>query len=64
MVKHIVMWKLKEEALEHTKAENAKKIKELLEALPGVIPDILELQVGINENGGEFDAVLVTKFPS
>ena len=28
------MWKLKEEALEHTKAENAKKIKELLEALP------------------------------
>ena len=64
MAKHIVMWKLKEEALEHTKAENAKKIKELLEALPGIVPDILELQVGINENGGEFDAVLVTKFPS
>ena len=64
MVKHIVMWKLKEEACDHTKAENAKKIKELLEALPDYIPEILELQVGVNENGGEFDAVLVTSFPS
>ena len=64
MVKHIVMWKLKDEAEGSLKAENAKKIKEMLEALPKVVPDILEMQVGINENGGEFDAVLISKFPS
>ena len=64
MVKHIVMWKLKEEAEGRSKAENAKKIKEMLEALPKVVSNILEMQVGINENGGEFDAVLVSQFPS
>ncbi len=64
MVKHIVMWKLKDEAEGNSKAENAQKIKAMLEALPDVIPDILEMQVGINENGGEFDAVLISAFPS
>jgi len=64
MVKHIVMWKLKEEAMNQKKADNAKIIKEKLEALPAVIDGILEMQVGINENGGEYDAVLISKFPS
>ncbi len=33
MVKHIVMWKLKDEAHGNDKATNAKMIKESLEAL-------------------------------
>lgn len=60
MVNHIVTWKLNEE----NKQENAKKMKELLEALPEKIAQIKFLQVGINENGGEYDAILLTKFDS
>ena len=33
MIKHIVMWKLKEEAEGHSKEENAKLIKNMLEGL-------------------------------
>lgn len=64
MVKHIVMWQLKDEAEGNPKAENAKKMKEMLEALPDKISNIVDLQVGINENGGEYDIVLVTTFAS
>ncbi len=64
MIKHIVMWKLKDTAEGAPKAENAKKMKEMLLALPPVIPQIISLEVGINENGGEYDAVLVTEFAS
>lgn len=64
MVRHIVCWKLKESAEGHTKAENAGLIKEKLEALVGVIDEIKELRVGINENGGEYDVLLETTFES
>lgn len=64
MIRHIVMWKLKDDAEGSPKAENAKKMKDMLEALPDKISNILELQVGINENGGDYDAVLVTTFAS
>jgi len=64
MVKHIVMWKLKDEAEGHTKQENADKIKKLLLSLPAVIPEIEELTVGINENGGEYDVILLSAFSS
>ena len=58
MVKHIVTWKLKEE----NKDENLLKIKNLLEDLKLKIDYIKELEVGINENGGEFDVILLTAF--
>jgi hypothetical protein len=48
MIKHIVMWKLEENAEGNTKLENAKIIKEKLEALVGIIPEIVELEVGID----------------
>ncbi len=60
MLKHIVTWKMKEE----NKAENMAGIKSRLEALVGVIDEIKSLQVGINENGGEYDIVLITEFES
>ena len=50
MIKHIVTWKLKEEAEGNTKVENAKKIKEILEALDGKIETLKAIEVGINFN--------------
>lgn len=64
MVKHIVMWKLKDEACGKTREENAKEMKALLDALPGKIPEIIEYQVGINENGEEYHAILISAFAS
>ncbi len=64
MLKHVVMWKLKEEAEGKTKAENALWMKEHLEALRGVISEIQSLEVGINCKAGEmaYDAVLISTF--
>lgn len=48
MLKHIVMWRLKDEAEGATKAENAQKMKEMLEALPAKVPGVITLEVGID----------------
>ena len=48
MIKHIVMWTLKDSALGADKAANARKMKELLEALPGRISCLRSLEVGID----------------
>lgn len=64
MVKHIVMWKLKDSAEGGSKIENARKIKEGLEALKGVIEEIRELEVGINFEKSDmaYDLVLYSAF--
>lgn len=62
MIKHIVMWKLKEE----NKKENALKIKLMLENLVKTVKEIKSLEVGIDiklENDS-FDAVLISTFES
>lgn len=64
MIKHVVMWKLKSEALNNSKEENAKLICEKLNALYGIIPEIISIEVGINENGGNFDVLLISEFRS
>lgn len=48
MLKHIVMWRLKDEAEGATKEENAKKMKDMLEALPAKVPGVITLEVGLN----------------
>lgn len=48
MVKHIVFWKLKEEANGNDKVRNAQEIKEQLEALQGKIPGLLHIEVGLD----------------
>lgn len=58
MLKHVVAWKINEE----NKEENLKKMKAMLESLVGKIDVIKSLQMGINENGGEYDAVLICDF--
>ena len=64
MLKHIVMWKLEEFAEGKSKAENAQWMKEHLEALIGIVPQIKSLEVGINVNTSDaaYDAVLVSTF--
>lgn len=64
MLKHVVMWKLKEQAEGKTKAENARFMKEHLEALLGIVPELRSVQVGINvkESDMAYDAVLISEF--
>lgn len=66
MVKHIVMWRLKDEALGATKEENALKLKETLLALRNEIDELKAVDVGINFNPSEaaFDVVLYSEFES
>lgn len=65
MVKHIVMWKLKDEAHGNNKATNAQLIKEKLEALNGKIDGLLKAEVGIDFLGsGNFDVVLYSEVAS
>jgi hypothetical protein len=63
MIKHVVMWKLKEHAEGATKAQNAARMKTLLEAC-SVIPGIRSLEVGIDTaiDATPWDIVLVTEF--
>lgn len=62
MVKHIVMWKLKDEAQGNTKEINAQKIKENIEGLNGRIEGLRHVEVGLNHNPGGFDICLYSEF--
>ena len=48
MIKHIVLWKLKEHAEGASKQQNAIKVKSMLEDLRGKIPGLVKLEVGLN----------------
>lgn len=48
MVKHVILWKLKEELTDTEKEEVKKGIKEGLEGLVGKIPGLVEVKVNIN----------------
>ncbi|MGD0779191.1 MAG: Dabb family protein [Dehalococcoidales bacterium] len=66
MIKHVVMWKLKDFAEGNTKAENAWKMKSLLEGLKDSIKGIRRIEVGLNTNTSNaidpFDIVLCAEF--
>ena len=64
MFKHIVMWRFIDGANGKSKLQHAQWVKEHLEALNGVIPEIKSLEVGINVcvAGTAYDAVLVSAF--
>ena len=48
MIKHIVFWRLKENAHGNDRATNARLIKEKLEGLQGRIPGLLSIEVGFD----------------
>lgn len=64
MIKHIVMWKIKDDTPHGTKQEVMQKMKEELEGLKGVIETIVEIEVGINFEPSEmaYDVVLYSVF--
>ena len=64
MVKHIVMWTVKDGSFGKTKKENGLKLKEMLEALKEKIPFIKKLEVGMNFSSDEaaYDIVLYSEF--
>jgi hypothetical protein len=66
MIKHIVMWRLKETANGNDKRTNALLIKERLEGLRGRVPGLIKLEVGIDFSGTDSsgDLVLYSEFAS
>lgn len=65
MIRHIVMWKLKEEASGATKEKNAEKLKLILEGLRTNIDEIKAVEVGIQinpDNDEAYDVVLICDF--
>lgn len=64
MVKHIVLWKLKDEANGLSKIENAKAIKQKLEGLKGKIEGLIKIEVGIDflHSTESADIVLYSEF--
>ena len=45
MVKHVILWQLKDELTAEEKATIKKEMKESLEALVGKIPGLLEMKI-------------------
>lgn len=66
MVKHIVMWKLKDEHNGMNKAELTNEMKKQLLALKNDITELVSIDVGINTIHPEknSDIVLTTEFKS
>jgi len=66
MVKHIVLWTLKETAEGRSKQENLLLAKQKLEAMAGKVPGMTRLEVGINfqTRDGAWDLALYSEFES
>jgi quinol monooxygenase YgiN len=64
MLKHIVLWKLKDTADGATKQENKLKVKAALESCAGKTPGMLKYEVGldIGTDSGPWDVVLYSEF--
>ena len=66
MIRHIVMWKFKENAEGKTKAENMQLVKDSLLALVDVIPEICSMEIGmdITHSDMSMDLALITEYRS
>ncbi len=64
MIKHIVMFRLKDSAAGKSKDENLRELKNMLESLQGKIPVLKCLEVGINqgESSSSSDIGLYSEF--
>jgi hypothetical protein len=64
MIKHIVMWKLMEQAEGADKAANAAKMKALLEDCRDIVPGIVAFEVALAQPGLEatYDVLLYSVF--
>lgn len=65
MVKHIVLFKLKDEVSAEAKLQAAQSFKAAIEALPAKISVIRKVEVGLNINPGEtWTIALYSEFDS
>jgi hypothetical protein len=64
VIKHIVMWKLKDAAEGADRATNARKMKELLDACNGIVPGMGKFEVALAQPGlkATYDVVLYSEF--
>jgi heme-degrading monooxygenase HmoA len=64
MIKHIVMWKLKDHAEGADRAANAARMKALLDGCRDIVPGIVEFEVALARPGLEatYDVVLYSVF--
>jgi quinol monooxygenase YgiN len=64
MIKHVVMWKLRDGAEGASRAENARRMKELLDACAGQTEGMRSFEVGVDAgiDGAPWDIVLVAEF--
>lgn len=64
MIKHIVVWRLKDEALGVPKAENLATMKAAIEALRYSVPGVVSLEVGldIGASPDSWDIVIYSEF--
>lgn len=64
MIKHIVMWKLKDQAEGADKATNMARMKSLLEGCRGLVPGMGAFEVGLATADLEatYDVVLYSEF--
>ena len=65
MIAHIVMWRIRATE-ENSKEENIQQVKQRLEALPPLIAEISEYEIGVNtvQSARAYDMVLVSRFKS
>ncbi|MBM3162587.1 MAG: Dabb family protein [Chlorobi bacterium] len=64
MLKHVVMWRLKDRAHGNDKAVKARLFKEKLEQLSGRIPGLLHIEAGVDFSctPSSYDVVLYSEF--
>ena len=66
MIKHIVLWKLKENAEGKSASENAALIVEKFKTLKGNVPGLVDIESGVDftRSAAAWDVGLVTAFNS
>jgi len=66
MIRHVVMWKFKDEAAGASKQENMEKTRVMLYDLCPKIPEIRRMEIGLDVSGTDMsmDLLLLTEFDS
>jgi hypothetical protein len=64
MIRHVVMWKLKQHAEGADRAANAIRVKALLDSCAALVPGMLRWEVALAQPGFEatYDVVLYCEF--
>lgn len=65
MIKHIVLWKLREFSSREEKFLTAKSLRNKLLEMKDAIPEIRDVEVGINDSKASpsnYDVILITRF--